>query len=274
MLYENAFGMTNTPFVRNVPIENLYESAEMKEITARMIYAAGRQMFVVLTADAGCGKSTMIRKLNGLLPKDDYVLLYLSDSKLTPKWLYKSLLDQLGLEAGFYRGDAKRLLQKQIQIIREKEHRKVVCVLDEAHLLDRETLEEFRFLLNSNFDSESQMALILVGQTELWDQKLRYKRYAAIRQRIDIICALHHLTRSETEDYINAHLKYAGCNRVLFTDAALDEVYKASNGIMRLINKVCDFALSYAAQQNKQLIDDHIIRLLENKEYISQSDEK
>ena len=83
------------------------------------------------------------------------------------------------MAVGFYRGDAKRLLQKQIEIIRTKEHRKVVCVLDEAHLLEKETLEEFRFLLNSAFDSESQMALILVGQNELWDQKLRYKRNQA-----------------------------------------------------------------------------------------------
>lgn len=177
-MYEEMYGMSRMPFVRNIPPEELYESGKMKEALGRLYYAADHQMFAVVTADPGCGKSTLIRRFNSSLPKDKYLLLYVSDSKLTPKWLYKSLLDQLGLEAGFYRGDAKRLLQKQIEIIRNKEHRKVVCILDEAHLLEKETLEEFRFLLNSNFDSESQMALILVGQTELWDTKLRYQRYA------------------------------------------------------------------------------------------------
>ena len=166
--------------------------------------------------------------------------MYVSDSKLTPKWLYKSLLDQLGLEAGFYRGDAKKLLQKQIEIIREKEHRKVVCILDEAHLLEKETLEEFRFLLNSNYDSESQLALILAGQTELWDSKLRFRKYAAIRQRIDINCVLPHLDRSETEEYIESHLRYAGCNQTLFTEKALDEIHRSSTGIPRVINRTCD----------------------------------
>ena len=90
---------------------------------------------------------------------------------------YKGLLDQLGLESKFYRGDAKRQLQKEIEIIRGVHGQKVVCVLDEAHLLEKETIEEFRFLLNYRFDSESPMALVLVGQSELWEDKLRLKRY-------------------------------------------------------------------------------------------------
>ena len=259
-MYEEFYGMKRTPFVRNIPSEELYESPAMAEAFARLNYAADRQLFAVLTSDAGCGKSTLIRRFNDNLPKDRYILLYVSDSKLTPKWLYKSLLDQLGLEAGFYRGDAKRLLQKQIEIIRTKEHRKVVCVLDEAHLLEKETLEEFRFLLNSSFDSESQMALILVGQNELWDQKLRYKRYAAIRQRIDITCILPHLDLSQTQMYIDSNLHYAGVNNPLFTEKAVEEICKSSTGIPRIINRVCEKCLTYAGQQRQRLIDEHIVQ--------------
>lgn len=268
-MYEMSFDMKRTPFVRNVPSAELFESANMAEALARLEYTAENQLFAVVTADAGCGKSTLIRRFNDSLPKDKYLLLYVTDSKLTPKWLYKNLLDQLGLEAGFYRGDAKRLLQKQIEIIRNKEKRKVVCILDEAHLLERETLEEFRFLLNSNFDSESQMALILVGQTELWDTKLRYQRYAAIRQRIDIICVLSHLDRADTERYISAHLKYAGCDRELFTDKAIDEIHRASAGIPRMINRVCEKCLIYACQQKNKLVDDHIVQYVTAHEMLN-----
>ena len=108
----------------------------------------------------------------------------------------------MGIEAKFYRGDAKRQLQREIEIIRGVHKKKVVCILDEAHLLEKETLEEFRFLLNYRFDSMSPMALILVGQTELWDEKLRLQRYAAIRQRIDMNCVLSHLDRAEVEKSI------------------------------------------------------------------------
>ena len=194
-MYESFFEMTSTPFVRDIPTAALYESTYGVEILGRLSYAADRQLFAVLTADPGCGKSTMIRKFTQSLPGDSYVLLYLSDSKLTPRWFYKGLLDQLGIESKFYRGDAKRQLHKEIEIIRGVQKKKVVCVLDEAHLLDKETLEEFRFLLNFKFDSMSPMSLILVGQSELWE-KMKLQRYAAIRQRVDLNCVLPHLDAS------------------------------------------------------------------------------
>ena len=165
-MYEDWFGMVHTPFSRDVPADRLYESPAIADALGRLSYVADRQLFAVVTADAGCGKSTLIRRFAETLPKDKYILLYLSDSKLTPRWFYKGLLDQLGLEAGFYRGDAKRQLQREIEIIRGVQNKRVVCVLDEAHLLEKETLEEFRFLLNYRFDSMSPMVR-LVAYTHL-----------------------------------------------------------------------------------------------------------
>ena len=113
------------------------------------------------------------------------------------------------------------------------------------------------------------MALILAGQTELWDKKLRYKRYDAIRQRIDIYCVLPHLDRSETEQYIRSHLDYTECGQELFTEGAMDEVYKYSTGIPRMINRICDKSLMYAFQQQKRLIDDHMIKFISENEMLT-----
>ena len=192
----------------------------------------------------------------------------ITDSKLTPRWFYKGLLDQLGLESRFYRGDSKRQLQQEIEVIRGIQRKKVVCILDEAHLLEKETLEEFRFLLNYRFDSMSPMALVLVGQTELWENKLKLQRYAAIRQRIDMYCTLPHLDRSETEQYIASHMDYSGCGHEIFTTKALDEIHKASAGIPRMINRVCEKALMYAFQNQKRLIDDYMIKFVVEHEML------
>jgi len=116
-MYESFFGMEHTPFVRDIPAEKLYESDAFRETLGRLCYVADRQMFAVVTADPGCGKSTLIRRFYSELPREEYIILYLSDSKLTPRWFYKGMLDQLGLEARFYRGDSKRQLQQQIEII-------------------------------------------------------------------------------------------------------------------------------------------------------------
>lgn len=267
-MYEEFFEMTHTPFTRDVPVDSLYETDAMRNALGRLVYAADRQLFAVVTADSGCGKSTLLRKFNSSLPKDKYLILYLSDSKLTPRWLYKGLLDQLGIESKFYRGDAKRQLQKEVEIIRGVQHRKVVCILDEAHLLEKETIEEFRFLLNYKFDSMSPMALILVGQTELWDEKLRHRRYDAVRQRIDIYCTLPHLDRAETEQYIAAHLKYAGCDKDIFSERALDEIHRLSGGIPRQINKICEKSLMYSFQQQRRIIDDYAIKYVAEHEML------
>ena len=268
MMYEEFFGMDHTPFVRNLPPECLFESKAFRETLGRLSFVADNQMFAVVTADPGCGKSTLIRRFNSELQKEDYIVLYLSDSILTPKWFYMGLLEQLGMEASFYRGDCKRQLQKEIEIIRGVHHKKVVCILDEAHLLDKETLEEFRFMLNYKFDSMSPMALILVGQTELWESKLKLQKYTAIRQRVDMFCTLPHLDRSDTERYIASHMAYAGCRQEVFTEKALDEIYKASAGIPRMINRVCEKTLMYAYQNQKRLIDDHMVRFVVEHEML------
>ena len=139
-MYETFFQMEHTPFSRNTPVADLYESPAMADTLGRLAYAADRQLFAVVTADAGCGKSTLIRRFVTSLSKEEYLFLYLSDSKLTPRWFYKGMLDQLGIESKFYRGDAKRQLQKEVEIIRGVQKKKVVCILDEAHLLEKETI--------------------------------------------------------------------------------------------------------------------------------------
>jgi len=257
-VYKAFFEMERTPFVRNIPPEYLYESPAISEALARLEHAADNQQFAVVTSQPGCGKSTLIRKFASVLSPQKYLVLYLSDSKLTPRWFYKGLLDQLGIDAKFYRGDAKRQLQKEIEIIRGVRQQKAVCILDEAHLLERETIEEFRFMLNYKFDSESPMALVLAGQAELWD-KLRQQRYAAVKQRIDLVCTLNPLDRAETGRYIQSHLEYAGGKTEIFTDRALDTIHESSSGIPRMINRICEKSLIYAFQQGKRLIDEHTI---------------
>jgi type II secretory pathway predicted ATPase ExeA len=258
-MYEDFFGMKHTPFINTIPVEALYISDKHKEILGRLGYVAQGNLFAVVTAGVGVGKSTLIRKFASTLSPEKSTVLYLSDSQLTPRWFYKGLLDQLGIESKFYRGDAKRQLQRQLKLIRDIHNRNIIVIVDEAHLLDRETLEEVRFVLNTEMDSTSPMALVLVGQNELWD-KLRMQIYAAIRGRIDIKCELPGMDRSELAEYMNAHLTYAGGKGEIFTDAALDEIHKYSVGSARAVNKAVTHCLIYASQHAKKLIDDSLVK--------------
>ena len=266
-MYEQFFEMKNTPFVRNLPVNRLYTSARIEDAIGRLKYTVDTQRFSVVMSEPGCGKSTLMRMFVETLPKEQYLPLYLSDSKLTPRWLYTGLLDQMGIEGKYNRGESKRILQKELETVRTK-GQKVVCILDEAHLLDKETLEEFRFLLNRQFDSESPLALILVGQMESWEQNLRLKSYTAIRQRVYMRIILDNLEQSEVHTYMATHLEYAGCNKEIFTSDAEEEIYKISNGIPRQINDICEKSLLYAYQQQKRLIDGHMVRFVADNELL------
>ena len=123
-MYESFFDMSHTPFTNSIPTSALYISQEMQEALGRLCYAAKNQLFAVVTADVGIGKSTLIRKLRDTLPKDEYLVLYLSDSQLTPRWFYNGLLLQLGAETKFQRGDAKLSLHKQLEYIYEAKHQR------------------------------------------------------------------------------------------------------------------------------------------------------
>jgi general secretion pathway protein A len=169
-MIEAFYELSHTPFTRDIPTTELYLSVMMEEVLGRLEHAAKRQLFAVMTGDCGTGKTTIIRKLKDSLDPREFMLLYLADSKLTPRHFYKGLLEQLGCEAKFYRGDAKRQLHREIEMMKGIYHMQPVVVVDEAHLLDREMLEEVRFLLNFKMDSLSPMALILVGQNELMDK--------------------------------------------------------------------------------------------------------
>jgi type II secretory pathway predicted ATPase ExeA len=180
---------------------------------------------------------------------------------MTPRTFYKGILEQLGFEAKYNRSDAKRQLHHEIEILKGVHGILPVAIIDEAHLLDREMLEEIRFLLNYKMDSQSPMSLILSGQAELW-KDLKLQAFAAIRQRIDIHCGVNHMDRHQTGEYISVHLAYAGCGKDIFSDAAIDGIFQFSSGIPRLINKACISSLIYGAQNRKTIIDDRMSKLV------------
>ncbi|ABZ82777.1 conserved hypothetical protein [Heliomicrobium modesticaldum Ice1] len=260
-MFESFYGFTQTPFARDIPTEQLYSSIMLEETLGRLEYAASRQLFAVVTGDCGTGKTTTIRRFKDMLDSARFHVMYLADSKLTPRHFYKGLLEQLGAESKFYRGDAKRQLHREVELMRGIHRLQIVVIVDEAHLLDREMLEEVRFLLNFKMDAQSPMALILVGQSEL-EEKLQLQAYAAIRQRIDLQCRLMHYDRAQVGEYVKRHLAYAGAVHDIFSDGAIYEIYRFSSGAARLINKVCTHCLLYGAQNGRRIIDDHMVKLV------------
>lgn len=254
----NKFGMTKVPFTNEIECGYLYKNEEFIESLERLKYASSNNLFSVLTSLPGCGKSTLLRSLKEDLNFNKILFLYISESKLTPRLLYNLILRQLGEKEYLYRGDGKKKMQEKFAVIKEIEKKNIVVVVDEAHLLPLSTLQELRFFLNTNIDSNNPVSLILSGQNELL-LSLKRDVLEAVKQRVNIKTELHPLDISGVKKYITSHLKYAGIEREIFTEEAIDLISSSSKGVMRVINQICYSSLIAAASLNLSTIDKGIV---------------
>jgi len=256
--YEEYFGLSATPFGRDIPVTELMKNQQWNELAGRLLHVAKSSGFGLFTGETGTGKTTALRRMAAELDKNRFRLLYVYDSDLTPRNFYVETLHQLGYKAKFYRGDAKRQLTKALNEIAQVGQIPVI-VVDEAHLLSHEMLEETRFLLNMEMDSKSSCSLILVGQTEL-RSKLKLQIHQAIDGRVNMRFHLEAMESEEMAIYVKRHLDRVKCPREIFTESALKVIHDYSGGTARKVNNVAQASLMAAASQEKRLIDDYLVK--------------
>jgi general secretion pathway protein A len=265
-MFEAFFGLSGIPFGRDIAVNQLMETAGSRELQERLKYVARTRSFGVFSGEAGVGKTTALRRFSQSLDTNQYRVLYLSDSALTPRNFYWETLHELGYQPRFYRSDAKRQLQKALGELTDNEKKTPVIIVDEAHLLSREMLEEIRFLLNLRMDSYNGLSLILAGQTEL-RETLKLQVNKAIWQRVDMRFHLPALNKDETTAYITKHLAAVKTPGEIFTLAASGVIHEYCEGLPRKINKVATACLMAAPGQNLKLIDDHLVRVVIESEF-------
>ena len=271
---QKYFNFVRMPFSQKPPVDFLYKNTRTIEILNKLAYAAADNRFVVLSGPVGTGKSTILRCFTESLPKEEYQVFYLSCSAMTPRFLYVAPLLQLGIKPKFYMLNLKQQFEKEVIAITRAQGKKIVYIIDEAHLLDQHTrhptecLEEIRFFLNVDYDSGSPITLILSGQNEIWDNTcLGNPRSRAIVQRVDLTCKTEPLTSEEVGEYIGAHLKAAGASAELFETDAVKLIARGSGGIPRVINKICSQGLLYAMSQSASVVTcDMITSVFDNNE--------
>lgn len=258
-LYMEFFGFSERPFTLLPDPDFLFWSRAHRRAFSVLEYGVlTRAPITVVTGEVGVGKTTLVQKLLQSL-EDDITLGLISNAQGGRGELLQWVLNALGVETDLSAAYVTLFQQLQDFVIEEyAAGRRVILLIDEAQNLSVEGLEELRMLTNINSNKDELLQLILVGQPELRQMVMRPE----LRQFAQRVTATYHiaaLDRAAIAGYIQHRLTHVGGTGAEFTAEAIDLVHQHSHGIPRLVNKMCDFAMVYAATEERRIVDAAII---------------
>lgn len=216
--------------------------------------------FGVITGAPGRGKTTVIRHFTGNLNQSLYKIFYTSLSTLTLNEFYRHLAMEMGLEPMSKKSDNFKLIQNEIS--RQALEKKItpVIIIDEASYINNAILNDFKMLFNFEMDSKDRAVMLLVGLPTL-NNTLRLVANEPLRQRITMNYSLDSLSKEESKEYITSKLNCAKSNTAVFNENAIEAIVNASNGVPRIINKICSSCLIIANSKETNIIDSDIVIL-------------
>ncbi|HMK48418.1 MAG TPA: tRNA (adenosine(37)-N6)-threonylcarbamoyltransferase complex ATPase subunit type 1 TsaE [Thermodesulfovibrionales bacterium] len=257
-MYKEFYGLKDRPFSKTPDPRFLYLSRSHEEALARLHYAVEEKELILLTGEVGSGKTTLTRALMDSLG-EKYRVIVLINPRLTAAQFLKTVAKRFDIDVPHnYRDSLLDAICEKVYKDYESGITPVI-IIDEAQLIPkRETFEEIRLLTNFQLDDTNLLSLILVGQSDL-RRKLNHKAYLPLRQRIGLFYHLGPLAEHEMKSYMEHRLKVSGLCDPLFTDEALQKLYRYSGGIPRLINSLATTALLDGVGREQRVIDGFLI---------------
>jgi general secretion pathway protein A len=261
-MYNAFFGFTQNPFNMSPDPSFLFRSAQHEEALANLIYGVqSRKGFIAITGEVGTGKSTMLECLRDFLTAQQIAFASLFNSRLTVEQFFELLAYDFDLRCNRLSKTEVLLALNNMLLERAAVGRTTVLIVDEAHNLEWDVLEEIRLLGNLENRRGKLLQIVLSGQQEL-DRKLEAPEFRQLKQRIALRCTLHGLSPQETLAYINSRMARAGLHdqKVISTEL-MHEIAHRAQGIPRLINAICDNLLltSFAMESrvsNMEMLDE------------------
>lgn len=250
MNYLQFFNLKEDPFKITPDYTYFFESLTHRAAKNLLRYVVeSGEGFGVIIGEPGTGKTTVIKKFISEIPKN-YKVAFILEPLLSPDEFLKVLLDEFKID--YDKNISKNEALKKIKKFLEEsllKGEKVLIVIDEAQLMPFDTLEELRLLSNLETQKEKLVQIILVGQPEL-EVKLQDYRLRQLNDRITNKIFLDELSEDETLKYINHRLKLANGENIKFEESAIEEIYRISKGIPRVINLLASRALMAAFIEN------------------------
>lgn len=272
-MYLEFYGLKEQPFSITPDPRFIYFTGSHAEAMANLHYGieSGKGIIVV-TGEVGTGKTTILRWMLHRLERT-VLVAYVFNPRLTVPEFYQHITALLGVPTWTNKSDLLLLLGRTLES-RHARGLRTVLIVDEAHGLAYDVLEEIRLLANFETSTSKLLQIVLTGQPELRDV-LNDANLRQLKQRVALRCKIEALPNvEETENYIRHRLAMAGANRTdLFTPDSLDFIYRCTEGIPRQINNLCDNSLlaGFAAEA-RPVYRDIVEEVAENFDMLPRTD--
>ncbi len=261
-MYIDYWKFNKKPFENTPDPEFFFPAPEHNEALQRLEYVVNENKgAALLTGDYGCGKTMLLRKLAFSVIERNFEIAYLNNPRWSPTELLQDILFQLGEDD--VPDDSINLGRKLNEVLFRniEDGKDTLVIIDEAQLISsNEVLEELRLLLNFQLNDRFLVTLLMCGQPELRE---RVNAIPQLEQRMYVKYHLHSFDAELTKSYIRHRMRVAGrTEKGIFTDDALETIYRHSFGTPRRINNLCDLCLLVGYQKKVEVINAEFVESL------------
>jgi putative secretion ATPase (PEP-CTERM system associated) len=258
-MYESFYGLASKPFQLNPDPSFYFGSKQHRRAKAYLEYGLLRnEGFIVITGEIGAGKTTIVRGLLESMDANSVTAANLVSTQLDAE----DTLRMVGAAFGVRVKDVSKadllMALEAFLVTQLSEGKRSLLIVDEAQNLTARAVEELRMLSNFQFGKQALLQTFLVGQPE-FREILQHPNMQQLRQRVTATCHIGPLDVDETKGYIEHRLKCAGgSGRPTFGPGAFEAIYKATAGIPRRINSVCDrlLLLGFLGEKENLAVED------------------
>ncbi len=250
-----AFNLSSLPFSKDITTASLYMHPQFKELIDRLGMLCHDRGIGLFTGEVGCGKSTAIRTVLDTLSTQTHRVVYLYRGLDNMGAFYTQIALALGIIPKFRKADVANQVLDAVAELYTQQKIQTVIIIDEAHLLKPDILDEIRLMHNSRCDSFDYLATALVGQPPL-KKMISFTKFLPLRQRISVAYHLDPLTKDHAYAYFDHQLSSAKASQKIFMDNAVETIICASKGIPRMINTIASKSMNHAALDKKMSIVD------------------
>lgn len=255
--YLRHFELTEAPFSKEIADGDLWMPPSKEELVAELEEAMSERASVMLVGEPGVGKTSVLRALRARLSTSNFRLTYCHNATLGKRDFYRQLCIALGLRPVASAGGLFSAVSSHVEEL-ARERQTPVFLLDEAHLMQQDLLNNLHILLNYEWDSKALLSLVMVGLPELQD-RLRLRHNRSLYTRIHYRLHVGSTTVEDTEAYLLYRLKRADCERPVFADDAVAMLHESAGACLRELDRLATASLKSASRRKKKLVDRSVV---------------